>query len=383
MRNLYIFLSAIFTSCLFLNCTNENTTESSDQGPYSISGTIENPVDSGLVILSIFDPVSQAKTAIDTFMLMDSTYTLNFDFEEPDLFRIDYFKTQNVMLVIDEGQNKIQVNVDGKRKGKVEITGSEDAQKMLGYDNFRQESYDRVIKPTYDAMRAATKLEDVAGEVAAVEAYAIASEASRKELIDYTEENIGTSIALFGTMLRWTGDDEVERLDKLVQSFKAVRPDLKMTKVMEDKVNRFKKVAIGAIAPVISLPDSTGTVKTLGDLKGTYTLLDFWASWCGPCLLQVPDLKDAYDIYHEKGFEIIGVSVDSKGDRWKNSIQKYEMNWPHISDLKGWQSEAAAEYNVTFIPFNMLIDSDGKILAKNLHSKALQGKLEELFAKDS
>jgi len=157
---------------------------------------------------------------------------------------------------------------------------------------------------------------------------------------------------------------------------------LKMTKIMEDKVERFKKVAIGATAPAISLPDANGTMKTLDDLKGKYTLLDFWASWCSPCLLQVPDLKEAYDKYHEKGFEIIGVSVDSKGDRWKRSIEKYEMNWPHISDLKGWKSEAAAEYNVTFIPFNMLIAEDGKILAKNLHSKALQGKLEELFSRN-
>jgi len=173
---------------------------------------------------------------------------------------------------------------------------------------------------------------------------------------------------LFGSMLRWTGDEEVGRLDKLVQDFKAVHPNLKMTKIMEDKVNRFKKVALGAITPAISLPDTLGNTLTLAAAKGKYTLIDFWASWCTPCLLQIPDLKEAYAEFHPKGFEILGVSVDSKGKRWKNSIVKYDMTWPQVSDLKGWGSASAADYNVTFIPFNVLIDADGKIIAKNLHS---------------
>ena len=121
------------------------------------------------------------------------------------------------------------------------------------------------------------------------------------------------------------------------------------------------------------------TMQNLNELLGKYTLIDFWASWCSPCLLQVPDLKEAYNNYHEKGFEIIGISVDSKEKRWKSAIRKYDMNWPHLSDLKGWKSKASEDYNVTFIPFNMLLDENGKIIAKNLHSNELQDKLNELL----
>jgi peroxiredoxin len=379
--SLTFFLSiSIF---LIFSC-GETASESASEpknNPYSISGQVENPVDSGIVTLSLFDPVTQKKTELSTNMMDTSGhYQLSFDFTEPDLFRLDFPNRQSVMLVIGEGQKDIKVNVEGKRNGNVEIIGSEDSEKLLGYDIFRNDSNKRLIKPAYDAMRAATDKGDTQGEVEAVQAYGKASYEHRKELIDYSMDNIGNSIALYGTMLRWTGDDEVEKLEKLVKDFEKAHPNLTMTSVMVDKVARYKKVAIGAIAPDFTLADTSGNNLNLKDLKGKYTLLDFWASWCSPCLLQVPDLKEAYGMYHEKGFEIVGVSVDSKGDRWKKAINKYEMNWPHVSDLKGWGSETAADYNVTFIPFNMLIDSEGKIIAKNLHSKELQGKLAELFS---
>lgn len=374
--NFIIYLIGLIS----LSCSTGTENASSSEAPYIIKGTVQETADNQQIILSTFNPITQERVALDTALLKeDKTYQLSFDFKEPDLFQVNFFGKQKVVLVIDERQNNIELNVEGKNKGAVEIKGSEDAQKLQGYEIFRQESYNRVVKPTYDAMRAASKEEDQAKEVEAVEAYAQASEDSRKELIDYTIDNIGTSIALYGTVLRWTGDDEVAKLDKLVSDFKAKRPNLKMTKVMEEKVNRFKKVAIGAPAPAFSLADTSGQTQQLADLKGTYTLLDFWASWCSPCLLQVPDLKQAYEDYHDKGFEIIGISVDTKEKRWKSAIQKYEMNWPHVSDLKGWGAEVANNYNVTFIPFNMLIDSEGNIVAKNLHSKALQGKLAELF----
>lgn len=375
-----IILSLFFT----LSSCNSSSNAAVDQKPveYTISGTIdtvsgENPQ----VILSTYDPVMQRKQGVDTTLkITDGKYVLKFFFNEADLYRVDFPGRQSVMLAIDEGQKEIILNVAGERNGKVEIIGSPDSELLQDYEAFRKESNSRLIQPAYAAMRAATKAGDQAGEVAAVEAYAHASEEHRTELIDFTEKNIGTSVALFGTMLRWTGDDNVSKLDKLVTDFKAIHPDLKMTAVMEDKVIRYKKVAIGAQAPAIEQADSSGNILSLEAAKGKYTLIDFWASWCGPCLLQVPDLHEAYDAYHEKGFEIYSVSVDRKGDKWKAAIDKYNMKWPNVSDLKGWESSAAKDYNATFVPFNLLIDGEGKIIAKNLHSKSLQGKLESLLA---
>lgn len=377
----YKLLFPLFISIFFFNCKSTAQKENSKMALYKISGSVVNAEENSQVVLSLFDPVSQHKTPLDTAIInKDKSYQLGFSFSEPDLFRVDFPGGQNVMLAIDAGQENIQLNVEGNGRGNIEINGSPDSEKLLAYDEFRAESNERLIKPTYEAMRAAGETNsNPAEEIKAVEAYVKASDEHRKELIDFTEKNIGTSVALFGTVLRWTGDDEVARLEKLVNNFKSIHPDLKMTKVMEGKVERYKKIAVGVKAPAINENDPSGNSISLYDKKGKVTLIDFWASWCGPCLRQVPDLLDAYNMYHEKGFEIFGVSVDSKGDRWKASIEKYQMPWPNVSDLKGWGSVPAANYNVTFVPFNVLIDGGGNIIAKNLHSKELQVKLAELL----
>jgi len=350
-------------------------------GVYIIGGHVPPPKDGKRLTLHVFDPVSQEKslTAMAT-VNADGSFRLGYPFHGPELYTMTFPGGQEVMFAVDEGQNNIVLNM-GENSDTIEISGSPDSEKLRGYELFRTKSFRRLVQPTYDAMKSAGDAGDKLAGIEAVAAYAKASEQHRRELLDYTAKYIGASIALYGTVLRWTGDDEVARLEKLVNDFAAGHPELKMTQVMLDKVARFKKVAIGAPAPPIVEKDKNGSTLSLHDVKGKVTLVDFWASWCGPCLRQIPDMKEAYAAYHSKGFEIFGVSVDSEMDRWKGALEKYEMTWPNVSGLKGWASEAAADYNVTFVPFNMLLDEQGNIIAKNLHGKALQSKLRELLRK--
>lgn len=348
---------------------------------YIISGHYYESDQNQKVILYKFNPVTQLKTPIDTaYVSKNGTYKLKYDFEESDLFRVDFPNRKYVMLAVDEGQDTITLNVKGNSIDMVFISGSIDSEKLLAYEQFRKVSYNKHVDPTYEAMKKAGKTnENPIEEIKAVDAYAKANAIHRKELIDFAEVNIGTSIALFGTMLRWTGEGELLRLDKLISNFEKVHPQLSMTKIMRDKVERYKKVALNSLAPEIAEKNKEGVLVKLSEVKGKVTLIDFWASWCGPCLRQIPDLKEAYNLYHDKGFEIFGVSVDTKKKSWKSSIDKYEMTWLNVSDLKGWGSEAAASYNVTFVPFNFLLNEKGVIIAKNLHSKELQEKLSELL----
>ena len=113
--------------------------------------------------------------------------------------------------------------------------------------------------------------------------------------------------------------------------------------------------------------------------KKNYVLIDFWASWCGPCCREMPNIKEAYDKYHKKGFQIVGVSLDFKADAWKRAIEKYEMTWPQLSDLQGWKSTAASKYDVNSIPYTVLVDGDGKIVATGLRGAALQKKLKQIY----
>lgn len=149
------------------------------------------------------------------------------------------------------------------------------------------------------------------------------------------------------------------------------------------KVKQFialnKEVEVGSSYVDFTLPDQTGKPQQLSALKGRYTLLEFWASWCGPCRRENPNLVALYQQYHAQGFEIVGVSHDVSGAQWKKAITTDKLTWQHLSALKGSEYDVALQYGIFEIPTNFLIDPDGKIIAKNLRGEELSKKLKELF----
>jgi peroxiredoxin len=148
-------------------------------------------------------------------------------------------------------------------------------------------------------------------------------------------------------------------------------------------LNTLKAVAVGAMAPDFAEADTSGKMLSLSSFKGKYVLVDFWASWCGPCRAENPNVVKAFNNYKGKNFTILGVSLDRPGkrDAWVNAIKHDGLTWNHVSDLKFWDNDAAKLYGIQAIPQNLLIDPTGKIIAKDLFGEDLEKKLAELFGK--
>ena len=148
---------------------------------------------------------------------------------------------------------------------------------------------------------------------------------------------------------------------------------------VQNQINQVKSFMIGGEAPNFSQNDLAGNPIELSDFRGKVLLVDFWASWCGPCRRENPNVVKVYNEYKDKGFEILGVSLDRQKERWEKAIETDGLTWQHVSDLKGWQNEVAKLYSVRSIPHTVLIDSEGKILARNLRGPQLEMKLKEIF----
>ncbi|WP_435577564.1 redoxin domain-containing protein [Gilvibacter sp.] len=152
-------------------------------------------------------------------------------------------------------------------------------------------------------------------------------------------------------------------------------------KTVKESLEAMKNVEIGGIAPKFEAPNPAGEIVSLKEVKGKVTLIDFWASWCKPCRVENPNLVKAYEAYHDKGFNIIGVSLDQPNGkaRWIKAIADDGLPWPQISNLQFWQDPIARMYNVHAIPASFLLDENGVIIAKNLRGPQLEAKLAQLF----
>ena len=155
-------------------------------------------------------------------------------------------------------------------------------------------------------------------------------------------------------------------------------PDLEKPKQL---LASYEKRKPGTMFHELTMKDMEGREVKLSQWaeKGNYVLVDFWASWCGPCRQEMPNVIQNYERYHAKGFEIVGVSFDQKKDAWVAAVQQIGMRWPQMSDLKGWQCAASDIYGVRSIPASVLLDPQGKIIAIDLRGKALGAKLKEIY----
>lgn len=311
----------------------------------------------------------------------DNKYEKKIKLTQPGYYRLSFYDRQFVLVMLN--QSDVEINADGNSMtGFAEIKGSPDHDLIFKIQQIMNnfQSSPEMAKLEKEFTEASTAKNTAKVEELQYEYMKVLSKAH--VLISDILKDQPASLGVINLLQQNNILDRDKYFDVYLitaDKLKKEWPDYDLAKEFISMVDKMKSTAIGQTTPEIELPNPEGQVVKLSSLRGKYVLVDFWAKWCGPCRRENPNVVKAYNKFKDKGFEVYGVSLDRNKEDWVQAIQEDGLTWTQVSDLKYFESKAAADYNISAIPFSILVDPQGKIIAKNLRGAALDKKLEEVL----
>lgn len=364
MRKLILFLSVII---VLTACNSRKSNE------YVINGTIKGNFTGDVYLQKATNGQFEI---IDTAKVESGKFKFEGTIDMPDLYYIGLDASRFVSFFIEPANIKMEFHVDSLRNPVVEGSASD--------KEFRQ--YEQKISDNrsaqiglYTQYQEASRLNDTV-KVAALEKEIEGLDAKLKaELISFIKDNPKSYVSPYIAM-RHAYELDLAELQDIHSSLDSKVKESPFTKMIDERVAILENVAVGKPAPDFTMNDNEGNPFTLSSTRGKVVLVDFWASWCGPCRKENPNVVAAYKEYNKQGFDIVGVSLDRDEVSWKEAIKADKLTWIHVSDLQYWNNAVSKQYGVMSIPSNILLDKNGVIIARDLQGEELTKKLAEVFA---
>ncbi|MBL0054974.1 MAG: AhpC/TSA family protein [Chitinophagaceae bacterium] len=361
-----------------------------DNRKFTITGELKNETD-GPVYLEQLYFSQKPPEVLDTAEIKNGHFTLSGLSAEEGLFRIRTKDGKQGFLVIND-QTEIRFTGDSKNPGIAYQSINGSANHSLHKVILYTDSMQKLMGERFTSLQEMKK-----NGAAASDSTVVALEGefnSLKELLtkycfQYADTSKSAIVSLFAATIAPVEIGQFELpLTRLASRFPKhegiagaqafIKEQVALMKKQQEQLLQGKAV-IGSMAPDFTLNDKNGKPVSLSQLRGKYVLVDFWASWCGPCRGENPNVVAVHNQFKDKNFTILGVSLDDSKDSWLKAVEEDHLDWLQVSDLKGWNSSVVPLYGIDGIPFNVLVDPQGKIVASNLRGGQLQQKLAEMI----
>lgn len=365
MKNLILFLTLLIS---FSACSSRKSNE------YLINGKI---------IGNFTGNVYMQKNADGQFQILDTAVVENGKFkfqgviDNPDIYYIGLDEARFVGFFNEASEINISFNIDSLNKPIVEGSVSDvEYRKYLNKLNEFQSSEIGIYSKYNEAARTKDSV-----QMKLLEGQMEEFDKKRKaDILEYITGNPSSFVSPYIAM-RHSYEFELSDLKNIMTSLDSKVKKSSFSVMLEDRIKILESVEVGQVGPDFTMNDPEGNPMTLSNMRGKIVLIDFWASWCGPCRRENPNVVAAYKKFSAKGFDILGVSLDKDAASWKEAISEDGLTWSHVSDLQYWNNAASKLYGVMSIPSNVLLDANGVIIARNLTGDALTSKLEEVLGR--
>ena len=370
-------LLIIAITVLLISCNTDKT-----KGKFTVYGEIKNIPNQKIFLEEIYFD-QKPPLVLDTMQIVNGKFKFNEIAQEQGLYRLRLEKSYAYFFINDKSD--IPFSADAKEQSLQSQEFKTSANVSLKKFMIILDSLQSGILTQNNNLEQLlqTKPPDSILHIAQ-DKFNQLNEQYKSFLISYIDTTTSPVIALFA--LGYTEHVEAAVLNKTITDLAKRYPGHQMLGTMIARYQAQQKqttssasLEVGSIAPEISLPDVNGTTFLLSSLKGKYVLVDFWASWCGPCRGENPNVVQAYNKFKGKNFTILGVSLDKDKSAWQTAIKDDGLAWQHVSDLQFWNSAVVPLYNIESIPFNVLLNPEGKIIAKALRGQELETKLAEVL----